>query len=107
MVARRPPNRNASIGTPSGSSHSGAIDGHWAAGGRLPPPVDRLTMTLPVLNAAAHVVFLVAGAGKAGIVREILGSAADAEPYPAQLVSVPNGRLTWMLDEAAAAELRR
>src|SRR5579863_4515168 len=31
-VARRPPNRKASIGTPAGSSHSGAIDGHWAAG---------------------------------------------------------------------------
>src|SRR3954453_15652635 len=29
---RRPPNRKASIGTPSGSSHSSAIDGHWAAG---------------------------------------------------------------------------
>src|SRR5918994_1154539 len=31
-VARRPPNRNASIGTPFGSSHSGAMDGHWSAG---------------------------------------------------------------------------
>ena len=31
-VERRPPNRNASIGTPAGSSHSGAIDGHCAAG---------------------------------------------------------------------------
>ena len=31
-VARRPPNRNASIGTPAGSSHSGAIDGACAAG---------------------------------------------------------------------------
>src|SRR3954454_11964094 len=31
-VARRPPKRKASIGTPAGSSHSGAIDGHWAAG---------------------------------------------------------------------------
>ena len=31
-VARRPPNRKASIGTPAGSSHSGAIDGHWPAG---------------------------------------------------------------------------
>src|ERR1019366_1961958 len=30
---RRPPNRNASIGTPAGSSHSAAIDGHWDAGG--------------------------------------------------------------------------
>jgi 6-phosphogluconolactonase len=75
--------------------------------GRLPPPVDRLTMTLPVLNSAAHVVFLVAGAGKAGIVGEILGSAENPQPYPAQLVCAPNGRLTWMLDEAAAAELHR
>src|SRR5262245_52547864 len=32
LVARRPPNRIAEIGTPLGSSHSGAIDGHWAAG---------------------------------------------------------------------------
>src|SRR6202000_2309475 len=31
-VARRPPKRKASIGTPAGSSHSGAIDGHCAAG---------------------------------------------------------------------------
>src|SRR3954452_12636619 len=29
---RRPPNRKASIGTPSGSCHSDAIEGHWAAG---------------------------------------------------------------------------
>src|SRR5918994_3136617 len=32
FVARRPPNRIAEIGTPSGSSHSGAIDGHCEAG---------------------------------------------------------------------------
>src|ERR1700744_4271172 len=31
-VERRPPNRKAEIGTPAGSSHSGAIDGHWPAG---------------------------------------------------------------------------
>src|ERR671910_1462536 len=32
LVARRPPNRMAEIGTPFGSSHSGAIDGHCDAG---------------------------------------------------------------------------
>ena len=32
LVARRPPKRIAEIGTPAGSSHSGAIDGHWSAG---------------------------------------------------------------------------
>src|SRR5581483_3764797 len=31
-VERRPPNSMASIGTPAGSSHSGAVDGHWAIG---------------------------------------------------------------------------
>src|SRR5687768_13316908 len=31
LVARRPPKRMAEIGTPAGSSHSGAIEGHWAA----------------------------------------------------------------------------
>src|SRR5690606_12066524 len=32
LVARRPPNRMAELGTPPGPSPSGAIDGHWAAG---------------------------------------------------------------------------
>src|SRR5499433_4100897 len=32
VVARRPPNRIAEIGTPAGSCHSGAITGHWLAG---------------------------------------------------------------------------
>src|ERR1700730_6901477 len=32
VVARRPPNRIAEIGTPAGSSHSGAMIGHWSAG---------------------------------------------------------------------------
>src|SRR5512143_3621751 len=32
VVARRPPNRIAEMGTPAGSSHSGAITGHWRAG---------------------------------------------------------------------------
>ena len=31
-VERRPPKRNASIGTPAGSSHSSAMHGHWSAG---------------------------------------------------------------------------
>ena len=32
LVARRPPKRIASIGTPWGSSQLGAIEGHWPAG---------------------------------------------------------------------------
>src|ERR1700678_4502224 len=32
VLARRPPNKIAEIGTPAGSSHSGAMIGHWLAG---------------------------------------------------------------------------
>ena len=65
----------------------------------------RITMTLPLLNAAASVVFLVAGADKAEIVREVLRGGASTSGYPAQLVRPRDGRLTWLLDRAAAQHL--
>lgn len=65
----------------------------------------RLTLTLPVINAARQVVFLVAGADKARSVKEVLGHPAAEPPLPAALVHPTNGELTWLLDAAAAAEL--
>ncbi|MBH0180117.1 MAG: 6-phosphogluconolactonase, partial [Nitrospira sp.] len=67
---------------------------------------SRLTLTLGVLNRATVVLFLVAGSSKAGIVRAILepGSAAD-RAHPAALVAPETGRLMWMLDRSAAAQL--
>jgi 6-phosphogluconolactonase len=62
----------------------------------------RLTLTLPVVNAARAVTFLVAGEGKAGAVKEILEGDADPRAYPARLVHPQDGDLTWMLDRAAA-----
>ena len=64
----------------------------------------RITMTLPLLNNGASVVFLVSGAEKAQIVKEVL---EGPEKYPAQAVKPHNGELIWMLDEDAAKELRR
>ena len=74
--------------------------------GRLPPSVDRVTLTLPVLNAAHEVVFLVTGAAKAPVVRRVLAApGAPGEPLlPAARVR-PAGRLRWILDQAAAREL--
>ena len=75
--------------------------------GRLPPPVDRVTLTLPVLNAAQHAVFLVSGTGKAAVVRRILAAPDTAEgaPLPAQRVRPTDGRVTWIMDKAAGEAL--
>ena len=65
----------------------------------------RLTLTLPVLNAAAHVIFLVAGADKAETLRQVLEG--PEERFPAQLVQPPHGRLSWFIDESAAHLLEK
>jgi 6-phosphogluconolactonase len=65
----------------------------------------RLTLTVPVLNAARAVTFLVAGEGKAGAVREILEADADPRAYPARFIRPESGALTWMLDRAASSSL--
>lgn len=68
----------------------------------------RISLTFPVLNAARHVLLLVAGDNKAGIVAEVLDSRHDPgrrDPrYPVERLH-PQGRLEWLLDEAAAAGL--
>ena len=65
----------------------------------------RITLTLPVLNAARQVVFLVSGADKAQKVKEILAAPDQAKSYPAALVLPAAGTLSWLLDQASAAKL--
>jgi 6-phosphogluconolactonase len=65
----------------------------------------RLTMTLPLLNAARKVAFLVVGADKAERVKEVLGPSEPETPPPARLVRPTQGELLWFLDAAAAARL--
>jgi len=65
----------------------------------------RITLTLPVLNQAACVMFLVSGQDKASMVREVLeNSNAD---LPSQKVRPADGRLLWMMDRDAASRLKR
>jgi len=73
--------------------------------GTLPPPVDRVTMTFPVLNAARFVLFLVEGAKKAAAVRDILEGGAAVSVHPSAGVQPTNGKLLWLLDRTAAERL--
>jgi len=75
--------------------------------GTLPPPVDRVTCTFPVLNAARQVVFLVNGEKKATAVRDIFEGWAGVEQHPAAGVRPSAGTLTWLLDETAAGLLTK
>jgi 6-phosphogluconolactonase len=63
----------------------------------------RITLTLPVLNHAACVMFLVSGQDKAKIVREVLKN--ENANLPAQQVQPADGRLLWLLDGAAGSGL--
>lgn len=66
----------------------------------------RITLTLPLLNNAANVIFMVCGAEKAEVLRTVLSPDTNEARYPAQLVQPVQGRLLWLLDESAAAALR-
>ncbi|MGE5193433.1 MAG: 6-phosphogluconolactonase [Deltaproteobacteria bacterium] len=79
----------------------------WSPPGVLPPSVNRVTMTFPLLNAAHNVVFLAAGEKKAHVVKEILDGPTGGDKYPASRIAPAEGELTWLLDEPAAARLTR
>jgi len=67
------------------------------------PPVPRITLTLPVLNASSHVIFLVSGKEKALVLEKILtGKGAG---LPASRVAPRRGKVTFLADADAASRL--
>jgi len=65
----------------------------------------RLTLTPVIINRAAVVMFLVAGADKAPAVAEVLEGPTDPERLPVQLICPTAGTVLWLLDRAAASRL--
>ena len=65
----------------------------------------RLTLTAPVVNKAASVLFLVAGANKADALHEVLHGAYQPTKYPSQRIKPDTGELVWFIDKAAGAKL--
>jgi 6-phosphogluconolactonase len=62
---------------------------------------DRITMTLPVLNNAANIIFMAGGLEKAEVLKPVLSDSVE-KTYPSQFIEPVNGRLLWMVDQAAA-----
>ncbi len=65
------------------------------------PPHDRLSLSLSVLCAARHVLFLVSGAEKRTILARVLAS-APTPALPATMVHPAKGTLEWLVDRTAA-----
>jgi 6-phosphogluconolactonase len=65
----------------------------------------RLTLTAPSINGARRVLFLVAGAGKAATLREVLKGDRDPARLPSQLIRPAGGSPEWFVDRAASARL--
>lgn len=80
---------------------------HWVAAVHDPASMWRVTMTATVINAAAEIAFVVSGESKAAIVRKVLEGANQPAELPAQLIIPTDGRLCWLLDAPAAADLQR
>ncbi len=61
----------------------------------------RVTLTLPIINQARHVIFLVSGAAKA----DALARVEAGEDLPAAMVQPATGTLTWLVDREAAGDV--
>ena len=65
---------------------------------------NRLTLTFPAINNAENIIFLVTGEKKAPVLREIFDGKTPHERFPVQSVNPLDGKLYWMLDQAAAGK---
>jgi len=79
----------------------------WTAVTRRPgEEIERITLTLPIINQAELIVFLVEGAGKATILHEVLEGESDPRQRPARMIRPGQGHLYWLVDRPAARLLR-
>ncbi len=66
----------------------------------------RLTFTFPTINNALNVIFLIGGANKAKVLREVLEGESQPEKFPSQSVNPKDGNLFWLIDASAAVLLK-
>jgi 6-phosphogluconolactonase len=81
-------------------------NGRWVARnwvGKL--YTERVTMTAPVVNNAALVIFMVTGADKALALKGVLEGPYEPEQLPSQMIQPEKGKLLWLVDQAAGSLL--
>lgn len=100
LLGMGPDGHTASLfpGTPAVRERERWVSAPWVDKLRT----HRVTLTPPVLNNAACVLFLVAGEEKAEALRAVLEGPDEADRYPSQVIRPADGVLCWMLDRAAA-----
>jgi len=67
----------------------------------------RLTLTATAINNSREILFIAAGAGKAGAVASVIEGERRPDDFPAQLIDPPMGKVRWLIDGAAASRLTR
>jgi 6-phosphogluconolactonase len=67
--------------------------------------MDRITLTAPAINNAAHILFMATGADKCLALTAVLERAYEPDQLPAQLIQPVNGSLLWLVDTAAGSML--
>jgi len=66
---------------------------------------ERITLTAPAANQASRMIFLVTRADKALALKAVLEGPYEPEQLPAQLMQPVNGKLLWLVDQAAGSML--
>src|ERR1700730_7016287 len=66
---------------------------------------ERITFTAPAANNAKMILFMVAGKEKALALKGVLEGPYEPEQLPGQLLQPTNGKLLWLVDEAAGSML--
>ncbi len=79
------------------------VDDRFVVANNAPqPPIERITLTFPVLLAAHAVRVVVAGAGKAQTLATVLHGPSEPRQFPSQRLAGARGDLKWLVDAAAA-----
>ncbi|WP_342648178.1 6-phosphogluconolactonase [Mucilaginibacter sp. CSA2-8R] len=66
----------------------------------------RITLTAPLINKGQHLLVMLYGENKAPALHEVLEGEHNTDLYPAQMLKPETGDITWLVDKAAASQLK-